>query len=532
MSSPGRGLTRSAGIIGLATLASRVLGLVRDQVQAGYFGAGATISNDAFVVATRLPSLLRDLFAEGAMSAAFVPTLTRYREQYGPAAAWRLGAQVVNGLLVVTGAVVLLGILFAAPLAYFYAGKFAATPGKLELTILLTRLNMPFLVLIALAVAFMGMLNSLKLFVTPAAAPAIYNAIFIGCTVVLTPLFIYLGVEPVMSLTVGFLLGGIGQLVAQWPSLRRAGYRHQWVLDPRDPGLRQILVLMGPATIGAAAAQVNLLVNTWLATSEHGAVSWLTYAFRLMYMPIGIFGVSIATASLPDLARHAATESLAEMRATVSRGTRLMLMLSVPATLGLMVLAHPIVELLFQRGKFEARDTIAVASALVFYAPGIVGYSVVKLASPSFYSLHDARTPLIVSIITIAANLALNLWLNAVMGFTGLALGTAIAANINAGLLMILLSRRIHGVDGRRIAWSFAKIMVASLVMAAAAYYAEAGLRHLMPASNLLSRLVRVTGGIGAGIGVLALAAWVLHIEEFRQAMGRVLSRLRPTKKV
>jgi putative peptidoglycan lipid II flippase len=521
----GRHFARSAGLIGLATLASRVLGLVRDVAQAAYFATGA--ANEAFVVATRFPSLLRDLFAEGAMSAAFVPTLTRYREQHGPAAAWRLGSQVVNGLMVVTGIIVILGIVFADQLAAAYAGNFSRTPGKLELTVRLTRLNMPFLLLIAVAAAFMGMLNSLKRFAAPAAAPALYNVVFIVCTVGLTPLFMRVGIEPVMALTAGFLLGGVAQVAAQWPAVRREGYRHQWVLNPSDPGLRQILILMGPGTVGAAAAQVNLFVNTSLATGDAGAVSALNYAFRLMYMPIGIVGVAIATAAIPDLARHAAGQAHAEMRRTVSQGVRLMLMLSVPATLGLMVLAPSIVELIYQHGAFTSSDTIAVATALVFYAPGIIGYSVVKLASPSFYSLHDARTPLVVSVVAIAANLFLNLWLNSIMGFAGLALGTSIAANINAGLLLVLLSRRIGGVDGSRLARSFAKIFVASLVMAAAAYWTEAGLRRAFPADYLPHQLIRVAGGIGAGTGVLALAAWVLHIEEFREAVRRVAERLR-----
>jgi len=204
-----------------------------------------------------------------------------------------------------------------------------------------------------------------------------------------------------------------------------------------------------------------------------------------------------------------------------------MLMLSVPATLGLMVLARPIIELLFQYGKFDATSTRFVAGALLFYAPGILGYSVVKIVSPSFYSLQDARTPVLVSLLTIAANLALNIWLNSIMGFRGLALGTALAANINAGLLLYLLSRRIEGVDARRLLIAFGKIGLASLLMAAAAYWTESWLHVLLTGNRLLDRLIRVSGGIGAGIVALALAAWMLHIHEFRQAIGRVMAKIR-----
>lgn len=520
-------LARSAGLIGLATLASRLLGLVRDMVQAALFATG--FQADAFVLATRLPTLLRDLFAEGAMSAAFVPTFTRVLTRDGKESAWRLGSQVINALLVVTGTLVVLGIVFAEPLATAYAGDFSAVPGKLELTITLTRLNMPFLLLVAVAAAYMGMLNALRRFFIPASAPAMYNLVFIVCAIVFYWLFSRIGVAPVMCLTVGMLMGGVVQVTTQWPLLRREGYRHSWVLDFRDPGLREVLILMGPGTLGLAAAQVNVFVNTVLATSEPGAVTALSFAFRFMYLPVGIFAVSVATAAIPDLARHAALGARDAMRDTVSWGLRLMLVLSVPATVGLMVLTRPIVELVYQRGKFDANSAELVAASLFYYAPGVIGYSIVKIASPSFYSLRDARTPVIASVLTIGTNLALNLWLHRDMGFRGLALGTSIAANLNAILLLGLLSRRLGGLDGRRVLRVLVKIAIASAGMGVAAYYGEAWLHAQLPAQLLhvawLPRLLRVGGGIGAGLAVLALAAWTLRIEEFHAAMRRVLRR-------
>lgn len=530
-------LARSAGIIGMATLASRVLGLVRDVIQGFYFGTSAAA--DAFGVATRIPTLLRDLFAEGAMSAALVPTFTRYLTRDGRDAAWRLGSQTINGLLVITGALVILGIVFADPLVRAFAPGFVDDSDKLGLTILLTRVNMPFLTLIAVAAAMMGMLNGLRRFFIPALSPALYNVFFIVATATLTPVFIAAGIEPAMSLSIGMLAGGLAQILVQWPALRKEGYRHSWVLDPRDAGFREILVLMGPGSIGVAAAQINLLVNTSLATSYDGAVSGLQYAFRLMYMPIGIFSVSVATAAVPELARSAAGDDTASMRTTLSWALRLMLMLSVPATIGLMVLSGPIVELIYQRGQFGANSTELVAAALLFYAPGIIGYSVVKIASPAFYALRDAKTPIMASLVSIAANLILNITLSAVMGYRGLALGTAIAANINAGLLLWLLARRLDGLDARRVMWASIKILAASMVMALAAWQAEAWLRVALEGSarglvaplpagwqNLAIRLLRVTGGIGAGIGTLALAAWLFRIDEFRLAIARVRARI------
>jgi putative peptidoglycan lipid II flippase len=513
-------LAKSAGVIGLATITSRILGLVRDYVQARLFGAGVVM--DAFVLATRIPTLLRDLFAEGAMSAAFVPTFTRYLTTSGKAAAWRLGSQVVNGLLAITSVLVVLGIVFAEPITRLFSDDGFA---GVDLATYLTRINMPFLLLVAIAAAYMGMLNALKRFFVPALSPAMYNVIFILCALTLGPVCERFGLPAITSLAIGMLLGGVAQIAAQWPALRREGYRHQWVLDPRDRGVHEVLVLMGPGTIGVAAAQINLFVNTVLATSTDAAPSALSYAFRLMYLPIGIIGVSVATAALPDLARHAAAHAHAEMRRTVSSSLRLMFMLSVPATIGLMVLGQPIIELVLESGAFDANDTQMTLQALLFYAPGILGYSMVKIASPSFYALRDARTPVIVSIVTVGINLILNLTLHRLMGFRGLALGTSIAATLNAGVLLVLLSGRIGGIDARRLAVSFVKIAAATALMGLAGYLASGWARAWWPGRSAVAELLRVFVPMGIAVAVLAAAAALLRIEEFWQVLRRLQSR-------
>jgi putative peptidoglycan lipid II flippase len=245
----------------------------------------------------------------------------------------------------------------------------------------------------------------------------------------------------------------------------------------------------------------------------------------MIYMPIGIIGVAIATAAVPEISRHAAAGRHDDMRATVSSGIRLMLVLSVPATVGLMVLAAPIIELLFERGAFDATSTAITAAALFFYAPGIVGYSVVKIASPCFYAMKDARTPITISLVTIGTNLVLNLTLNAIMGFTGLALGTAIAANVNALLLLVMLARRIGGVDGPRLVWSLLRITLASLVMAAAAWWIDSVLRATLSGDTLVLRAVRVGLTIGAAIVVFGASAWLLRIDELRIAAARLSAR-------
>ncbi len=519
-------LARSAGLIGIATMASRLLGVVREVVLAALFGAAGGVEMDAFNVAFRVPNLLRDLFAEGAMTAAFVPVFTRTLTRDGREAAWRLGSLVINALLIVTGGLVVAGLVFAGPITRSIAPRFADTPGKLELTTALTRVMLPFLPTVAISVAMMGMLNSLRRFFVPALAPAMFNIATIACALALVPLMPRAGLPPIAGIAIGTVIGGLGQMLLQWPVLRREGFHYRAVLDFRDPALRDVLRLLGPGTVGLAAVQINVFVNTYLATGQpQGAVSWLSYAFRLIYLPIGLFGVSLATAALPEIARHAARHDRPAIRRTLSGALRMMLMLNVPATVGLMVLATPIVALLLERGRFTSFDTAATAAALVCYAPGLLAYSAVKMTAPTFYALGDSRTPVLFSLGSAGVNLALNLFLVRVLGFRGLALGTALAAIFNAGSLLWVLRRRLEGLDGARIATAFAKIAAASLAMGAAAHLTMAWLDGAIAGSSTAVRGLRLALAIGAGLLILAATARVLRLAELSEALDVVLRR-------
>ena len=518
-------LTRSAGVVSLATMTSRVLGLVRDQALAYRFGAGDRM--DAFLVALRIPNLLRELFAEGAMNAAFVPVFTRRLTRGGREAAWRLGAQLINALAVVTGVIAAAGIVFAEPLTRLFAAGYQDTPGKFELTVQLTRIVLPFFTLVAVAAACMGMLNSLRRFFVPALSPAAYNVCLIAGTLVAVPLMPEGGVDPVTAVAAAVLAGGAGQIAAQWWALRREGFRWRPALDPADRGLREVVGLMGPATLAGAALQVNLLVNTVLATGEGtGAVTWLTLAFRLMYLPLGVLGVSIATVTLPAVSRHAAAGNLAAVRGTVSRGLRLMLAVMVPAAVGLAVLATPIVRLVFEHGEFTAADTPATARALAFYAPGIVGYAAVRLTAPVFYAFGNSLTPAGVSVGTVAANVGLNLVLVRVMGYPGLALGTTIASWLNAGALLALLHRRLGGIDARRLADRFARSCLAAGAMGAAVGAVEGLVGELAAEGGFLTAAFVLGGEIALGLLVLAAAARLLGIAELDEVRAQILGRL------
>ena len=522
----GRRLARSAGLISIATMTSRVLGLVRDQVMAYLFGAGNAV--DAYNVAFRIPNLVRDLFAEGAMSAAFVPTFTRYLTRDGRTAAWRLGNNVINALVLATAVLVLAGFVFTEPLVTLFAEDYGEVPGKLELTMLLTRIMLPFLTLVAVAAAVMGMLNSLNRFFVPALSPAMFNVGSILCVLLLAPVLPGIGLPPIAAMAIGALVGGLGQLLVQWPPLRHEGFRYRPYLDIHDPGLRQVLVLMGPGTIGLAATQINVFVNTVLATGEGtGAVSWLNYAFRLMYLPLGIFGASIATAAIPAVARHAAADDLPGMRREVANGLSMMLLLNVPASVGLIVLARPIVAMLFERGAFTTGDTDATAAALMCYAVGLAGYSAVKIASPTFYALHESRTPVAVSSASVLVNVGLNLLLVRYFGYLGLAAGTSITALLNASVMLALLRRRLGGLEGRRLASVAVRALIASGVMGAAAWLASRELVARVPGETLNAQLVQVIGAIVVALVALVAAARLLGLTEFDDAARAIWRRVR-----
>lgn len=519
-------LARSAGVIGLATMTSRVVGLVREQVLAYYFGAGDAM--DAFRVAFRIPNLLRDLFAEGAMSAAFVPTFTAQLARGGKERAWALGNSVINGLLLVTGVLVLAGYLFAPSLVGLIAAEdYTSIPGKMALTVTLARVVLPFLTLVAMAAAFMGMLNALGHFFVPAVSPATFNVASIVLVVALVPMAPTLGVEPIMIVAIATVVGGLAQVVVQWPPLAREGFRYRPAIDIHDESLRRVLLLMGPGTLGLAATQINVFVNTILATGQGtGAVSWLDYAFRLMYLPIGLFGVSVATASTPAVSRLLATGAIGQVRSTVAHAIGLMLLLNVPATVGLIVLAEPIVRIILERGSFTAADTAATAAALRFYAAGLLGYSVVRIVSPIFYALGRSRVPVMVSMASVGVNVALNLALVRVMGYRGLALGTSITALLNAGTQLALLRRELQGVEMPAIVSTFLRVAVASALMGAAAGGTHELMQTWWPGNTLWLQMVRLSASIGLGVVTLAAGAWVLRIPEFGEAVAMVRRRL------
>ncbi len=519
-------LLRSAGLISAFTFVSRILGLVREQVFAAFLGAG--LYADAFMAAFRIPNLVRDLFAEGALSAAFVPTYARTLAHGGREAAHRLACRLLTLLAVGLGLLVVLGFVFAEPLVRLLAPGFERVPGKVEATVVLTRVMLPYLPLVSFAAVAMGMLNAHERYGTPALAPAVFNVVSILWAVVLWTI----GFGPAqlaLGWAVGTLLGGLAQILIQLPPLWRDGWRFRPEWNPGDAGLRAIGLLMAPATVGLAAVQANIFVSTIFASMEPGAVAWLQYAFRVLYMPIGIFGVAVGTVATTDLARRAAANDLPGMRVTIERSLRGLSFLTIPATVGLMALSVPIIRLLFERGRFTPADTVQTANALLLFAVGLVGYSSVKVLAPAFYALGRPRVPLLASAAAVASNLALILALHERYGYVVMALGTALGALVNMAILIGVFEARVGGLLRPLLDGTLARVAGAALAMGAACLGAARVLEAWVGTSGLYAQVLTGLGPVAVGAAVYFALALVLRVPAastltgalWRRVMGR-----------
>ena len=528
MSHSGKQLsTRAVGIVGVAVLCSRVLGLARELILAHLFGAGMAM--DAFKVAFRIPNLLRDLFAEGALSTALVTTFSKKDATEGSDSAWALANKVASLAVVVISGLVLLGMVFSPVIVGGIASGFSGE--KAQLTVQLTRVMFPFILLVSLAALAMGLLNAKNVFGAPAMASSFFNVGSIlggvGFAWWLDPEF---GPRSLLGLAIGTLVGGFAQLVAQWPALYRVGFRLRLDFNWRDPGVREVLSLMGPAVVAASAVQVNVMVNSHFASMVpgDGPVSWLDYAFRLMQLPLGVFGVAIGTVTLPLVSRHAALGDTDALRGALAKGLRLGFLLTVPSSLGLAFLAEPIISLIYERGRFDAASTLQTAEALRFYSLGLAAYSGIKVLAPAFYAVGRRKTPMLVSFGAIAVNLLLNwyLTLHLQMGHRGLALSTGCVAIANFTALYLLMRGHLNGMQSGRLLGALARIGLAGAVLGAICW---AGSRYLMESWPLLGVAMRaamlfaIIGG--ASIAFFCVAA-LLRVEEVRDLGAAVKRRI------
>jgi putative peptidoglycan lipid II flippase len=507
---PQRRLASAALLVMIFFLLSRIMGLVREMVVAAHFGASAEL--DAYLAAFRVPDLLFQLVAGGALGSAFIPTFAGYWTQGDTSGAWLLFSRVLNLVTLLLTVVAAVAALFAEPLVrYLIAPGFA--PDQALLTANLMRWMLVSTVLFGASGLVMGALNAVQHFLLPAAAPVLYNLAIIAGAWWLTPAF------GVYGLALGVVIGAMAHLLVQLPGLWQARARYRPSFAWRDAGVGEVVRLMGPRALGLFFVQMHFLVNTILASGlSAGSLAALNYGWLLMLLPQGIFAQSLATAAFPTLAALAAAGQLGELRHTFSRTLRLTLFLTLPSAVGLLVLSRPLVGIVLERGAFDPDSTQRVAYALQLYAVGLVGHAVLEIVVRAFYALHDTWTPVKVGVAAMGLNIGLSvLWVER-LGYGGLALANSCATTIEALALLWLLHRQLHGFEARRIAQALGRQALAALVMAGALWLWLA----VAPAHLWL----RGGGGLLIGVGVYGGAALFLHTEELQPAVALVSRRL------
>jgi putative peptidoglycan lipid II flippase len=516
-------VVRAAGLIGAATFSSRILGFIRDMVLARLFGA--TPAADAFFVAYRVPNLLRELFAEGSMSSAFIPVFTEYHQRRGKTDAWELASAVFTTLLTILTGLTLLGLVAAPAIVWLLAPGFHDHPDKLAMTTWLTRVMFPYLLFISLAALAMGVLNSVRAFAAPAFSPVLFNVCIISAACLLSPLLS----EPILGVAIGVVVGGAMQFFMQLPGLRARGLLFRWRFEPTHPGVVRIGKLLVPSLLGMSVTQVNITVSTILASFFAGAPTYLFYGMRLIQFPLGIFGVALATAILPTLSAQATRGALEELRVTLGFGLRMILFIILPAMAGLILLRRPIVHLFFEHGTFTAQDTVATATAVLCYAAGLWAFAGVRIIVAAYYSLQDTKTPAIAAAIAVGANLGFSLLLMGPLQHAGLALATALASMVNGAILVTMLDRRLGGVDWAAILRSSGRVLLATVPVAAASLWVAGAAVWTHP-GEWMAKSVMLVVGIGLSItGYVAVHA-LMRSDELDALWAIVKGKLRRGK--
>ncbi len=493
------GLLRSSALVGVMTMFSRVLGLIRDVVIAGYFGS--TASADAFFVAFKIPNFLRRLFAEGAFSQAFVPVLSEYRTQRGYDDVRDLVSRVSGTLAGMLLMVTVAGVLAAPVLVHLFAPGFAGEPEKLALAGEMLRITFPYLLLISLTALAGSVLNSYNRFAVPAFTPVLLNLSLIGATLLLTPYFD----QPIMALAWGVAIAGISQLLLQIPFLLQIRLLPAPKWDRNDEGVKRIMTLMIPALFGVSVSQINLLLDTVLASFlQTGSVSWLYYSDRLSELPLGVFGIAIATVILPSLSRKHAEDSSGHFSRTLDWALKLVLLIGVPAALALFILAGPLIATLFDYGEMRDHDVLMSAMSLKAYSIGLIAFMLIKVLAPGYFARQDTKTPVRIAIKAMVANMIFNLILVFPLQHAGLALATTLSAFLNAGLLFYGLYRT--GVFKPGAGWLVygGRLLIANLAMVGVLLWLVADIQQWLEWS-LSERVMQTSILVFSGVGVYGL---------------------------
>lgn len=451
----------SVSLVSGATAFSRVLGLVREQVMAYFYGAG--MATDAFLTAFRIPNLLRDMFAEGALSSAFVPIFKERLVNKTEKEAFQLANVVVTAIIVFVGLIVLLGVIASPVLIYISAKGFAEIPGKFDLTVSLTRIMMVYLLLVSLSALVMGILNSFGRFGIPAISPALFNS-----GIILSVLIFYHYVPPdkkVYLLAAGVLIGGLGQLLIQVPALYKIGFRFKPIFNFLDEGLKKVLKLLTPMIIGLSAGRINILINTLIASFLiEGSISYLSYSYRLMHFPLGVFAVALGTVALPKVSELAAKKDFDGIHKSFDETISLNLFVVVPSAVFLALMGKELVELIYTWGRFSGEDAQNTALALLHYSYGLIGFALVRVLVPFYYAFEDSKIPMRASLISVTVNIVLYYPLVGMLNFAGLASATSLAGILNALILIYMLSAKGINISKTNLGLVFFRILVASVL--------------------------------------------------------------------
>jgi len=513
-------VVRAAGIVGAATMVSRVFGLVRDMVIAAFFGA--SWMTDAFWVAFRIPNMLRRLLGEGSLTVSFVPVFTEYLEKKTKEQALELAYNAVTLLSIILAVISVLGIILSPLIVGLIAPGFISEPKQFALAVFLNRLMFPYIFFIALVALCMGILNSFRHFTAPALSPVLLNVAMIGAAFFLRPFF----AEPITSLAIGVLIGGVLQLAMQWPFLLKFGVRLKFRLNLKHPGIKQIGLLMMPAILGAGVSTINVFVGTILASLlPGGSVTYLFYADRIMELPLGIFAIAIGTATLPSFSKHVAAGNMDELKSGISFSLRLMLFLTVPAMAALMALNLPIISVLFQRGAFDVPSAVYTGQALFCYALGLWAFSVLRVFVSSFYSLQDSKWPMKAAVIALIVNVIASLILMYPLKHNGIALASSIAATANVLVLTSVLKRKIGKFLDRAFYHSVFKIILSSVLM----LFAIGVIEYVIPwntHAGFKARLLYLSVAVTAGAATFFISAYLLKSPEMQAFANIVKKRL------
>ena len=516
--------TRRVGSFTIGTLISRIMGLIRESVFAFLFGAG--FSTDAFNAAFRIPNLFRDLFAESALSAAFVPTFVENLTKKDRKEVWRFASNMFNTMIFFIGIIVIISIILSPWIVKIIAMGFAKIPGKQELTTTLTRIMFPFLLFVSLAAWAMGILNAFGRFFVPGVAPAFFNVFSIIVPVASYAYFSRIGINPILGMAYGVTIGAVVQFLIQLPSLFRRGFRYQFYLNLKDPELRRVFFLWLPMILGFASFQINFAVNTFLvAFLEEKSMTYLNYAYRVMHLPAGLFGVAIGGVALAEFSKEVSLSSIDGVKNRLKHSLDLVAVLTIPTAFLLLALANPICRLIYERGRFLAQDTVFTAQALMLYALGVPAAAATRSVAACFYSLKDTKTPPIIGMVIVILNTAMNLSLMWTLRFRAFPITTSTCALVNFLLLFIILRHKIGPIGTKTSLRLSIKIILISALSGLFAFGVSQVLGTLFVPKTFAIKIIQVFLAGGLGLIIFYILSLIFKITEVKTALSEFLRR-------